>query len=325
MRRVLITHVDSAVGRRLVKVLYHDPDVSLVLGMGTGPEPSFFEAYRDKCAYQRLDLAKARHLNNFFHSERFARARLDSVLHLPFTSNPPGEHIPGNVSVLVSETRRLVEECQKQSCIERFVYLSTAFVYRPEPGNASVFDEGQLLGYDAEEDPEVRSWIDADMICQREANDPKLSMTILRAASIVTENGDFVNSPPLQRGSTPLGFDPIFSVVTERDVARALVLALHSDRPGAYNISGREVFPRSELCSNERRFGLLTVPGFVNGAVSLIETALGRNSSHSTVFHRFGAVLNTRLAAESLGFEPQYRVEVRGRGGERRVETVRCR
>ncbi|MCP5110773.1 MAG: hypothetical protein GY953_08070, partial [bacterium] len=109
------------------------------------------------------------------------------------------------------------------------------------------------------------------------------------------------------------------------DVARALVLALHSDQPGAYNISGREVFPRSELCSNERRFGMLTIPGFVNGAVSLIETALGRNSSHSTGFHRFGAVLNTRLAAETLGFEPQYRVEVRGRGGERRVETVRCR
>ena len=68
MRRVLVTHVDSPVGRRLTKALYHDTDVSLVLGTGTGPTPSFLEAYRDKCAYQRIDLAKSRHIRSFFNS-----------------------------------------------------------------------------------------------------------------------------------------------------------------------------------------------------------------------------------------------------------------
>ncbi len=58
MRRVLVSHVDSAVGRRLVKALYHDPDVSLVFGVGTGPTPSFLDPYREKCFYQRLDLKK---------------------------------------------------------------------------------------------------------------------------------------------------------------------------------------------------------------------------------------------------------------------------
>jgi hypothetical protein len=41
VRRVLVTHVDSAMGRRLVKALFHDPDVSLVFATGTGPTPSF--------------------------------------------------------------------------------------------------------------------------------------------------------------------------------------------------------------------------------------------------------------------------------------------
>src|SRR5262249_26907499 len=62
MRRVLVTHVESAVGRRVVKALYHDPEVALVLALGTEAEPTFLAAYRDKVAYQRLDLAKARHL-----------------------------------------------------------------------------------------------------------------------------------------------------------------------------------------------------------------------------------------------------------------------
>ncbi len=143
MRRVMVTHTDSPVGRRLVKALYHDPDITLVFGTGTGPRPSFLDAYRAKCVYQRVDLAKARHLSNFFRSERFARAHVDSVVHLPFVTEQTGERIPGNVSSLVSETRRLTEECKNQRSIQRFVYLSSAFVYQPEPGNVNVFSEDQ--------------------------------------------------------------------------------------------------------------------------------------------------------------------------------------
>jgi hypothetical protein len=138
MRRVLVTHVESAVGRRVVKALFHDPEVALVLALGTESEPTYLAPYRGKVAYQRLDLAKARHLQSFLHSERFARARPDSVIHLPFAGDAPGERVPGGVPSLVSETRRLVEECVEKPAIERFVYLSSVFVYDPEPGNGNV-------------------------------------------------------------------------------------------------------------------------------------------------------------------------------------------
>jgi len=322
--RVLVTHIDSPVGRRLAKALYHDPDVALVYGTGTGPRPSFLDAYREKCAYQRIDLAKARHLTSFFRSERFARAQVDSVIHLPFVREQMGERIPGNVPSLVSETRRLLEQCQKQKGIERFVYLSSAFVYRPEPGNVNVFSEDQLLGFEAEGDYEVRAWIDADLICQGELNDPKLKMTILRASTIVTEGGEFLQSPPLLGGAPPLGFDPILSVVADRDVARALVLALHSDRPGIYNIAGHEVFPCSQLRRKPQRFGPISVPRVVSATFSFLAQSVGSSRGRHRGFQRYGFVLNTRLAAEMLGFEPQYRIELRGRGPDLRVDTVRC-
>lgn len=325
MRRVLVTHLDSAIGRRLTKTLYHDPDVELVLGVGTGPSPSFVEAYREKCAYQRLDLAKARHMNSFFKSERFARARLNSVIHLPFVDDRVGERIPGNVPSLVSETRRLVEECKKRRSIERFVYLSSAFVYRPEPGNAHFVAEDQLLGFEAGDDPRVRAWIDADLICQGELNHFRLKLTILRAATIVTEAGDFLNSPPLERGDRPLGYDPLISLVADRDVARALVLALHSDRPGIYNIAGGGVFACSNLRNDGRHIGPLPVPGVLSSAVSLLGQTLRGRFRRDSGLHRYGLVVNTSLAHEILGFEPVYRVEVRGRGQERRVDTIRAR
>ncbi|MFQ5514199.1 MAG: NAD-dependent epimerase/dehydratase family protein [Myxococcota bacterium] len=325
MRHVLVTHLDSIVGRRLVKALFHDPEVSIVLGTGTGPRPSFLDAYQAKCAYQQLDLAKARHLTSLFHSERFARARIDSVIHLPFVNEEGSGRIPGNVPSLVSETRRLLEACKKHRSIERFVYLSSAFVYRPEPGNVNIFDEEHLLGFETEGDVQVRAWIDADLICQGELNDPQLKMTILRTATILTETGEFLQSPPLARGEAPLGFDPMLSVVADRDVARALVLALHSDRPGIYNIAGGEVFPCSELRRGPRRIGPLPVPGVLSAAFSVVDQAIGLSRRRESGLQRYGVVLDTRLARESLGFEPLYRIELRGRGSARRVDTIRFR
>jgi nucleoside-diphosphate-sugar epimerase len=325
MRRVLLTHLDSPVGRRVAKALFHDPDVALVLGVGTEAEPSFLAPYRGKVAYQRLDLAKARHLQSFLHSERFARARIDSVIHLPFASEQPGERVPGGISSLVSETRRLVEECASRPAIARFVYLSSAFVYGPEPGNGNVVSEAQLLAFDAETEPEVRAWIDADLVCQGELHGSALAMTILRAATIVTEAGSFLNSPPLARHDFAIGYDPMLAVVSERDVARAIVLALHADRPGIYNIAGREVFPRSQLGSSERRLAGVTLPAPLGGALAFVEQLLGRGPARGAAFERYGLVPSSRLAEEALGFEPQYRIEVRGSGSARRIDTVRCR
>lgn len=323
-RRVLVTHVDSPVGRRLVKALYHDPEVALVLGTGSEKAPTFLEAYQEKCVYQRVDFARSRDVQSFFASERVARARLDSVIHLPFAAERPGARIPGNLPSLVAETQRLLDACRETRGIERLVYLSSGFVYRPEPGNANVVNEDTVLDLEAQVDAEIRAWIDADLLCQRELDGKRLRVTILRAAAIVSDGGAFVHSPPLERGEAAVGFDPMFSVVSDRDVARALVLALHGDRPGIYNVAGTEVFPRSELCAEPpRRVGPLPVPGLVRSVVSLAESALGFGSAGP--LYRYGLVLDTRHAAEALGFEPWYRIEVRRQSGARRIDAVRCR
>jgi nucleoside-diphosphate-sugar epimerase len=312
-------------GRRLVKTLYHDPDVALVLGVDSDPSPSFLEAYRSKCVYQRLDLAKARHLLSFFQSERFARARLDSVIHLPFVHERVGERVPGNLHVLVSETRRLLEHCKRESRIERFVYLSTSFVYEPEPGNVSFASEAHSLDLEGNRSPEVRAWVDADLLCQAELHDPRLRMTILRSATIATESGEFLLSPPLEHGEPPIGFDPMVSVVSDRDVARALALALHSEQGGIYNIAGREVFPLSELVAVRASGGRLRLAFGVRSLVSRFAHTVSALRSGNQGYCRYGVVLDTRRATEALGFEPHYRIELRRVGNGKRVEAIRCR
>jgi UDP-glucose 4-epimerase len=325
VRRVLVTHVDGTLGRRLVKALYHDPEVALVLGLDTGPSPSFLEAYRSKVVYQRLDLAKARHLLNFFQSERFARGRLDSVIHLPFVRETPNERVPGNIHVLVSETRRLLQHCKREKGIERFIYLSSGFVYEPEPGNVNIASEDQGLNLEENRSSEVRAWVEADLLCQAELHDPELRTTILRSATIVAETGEFLMSPPLEEGDPPFGFDPMLSVISDRDVARAIGLALHADHPGIYNVAGREVFALSDLIATRARSSPIPLLSDARSLVSRIGRSVDWLRSGDDEFRRFGIVLDTRRAGEGLGFEPAYRIEIRRAISGRRVEAIRCR
>ncbi len=319
MRRVLVSHVDSRLARRLIKALYHDPEVVLVLGLGTGPTPGYLKPYRDKCVYQRLDLARPRHVLNLFRSERFLRTRPNSVIHLPPLLDV--RRVPGKLPVAVAETRCLIEECKQRPEIERFVHLSSGFVYRAEPGNANVVSEEQVLDFDAAS--EIRAFVDADLTCQAELKNPEFRVTILRPATIVTETGEVLQSPPLEVPEAPLGFDPMLSVVSERDVASALLLALHADCPGIYNIAGREVFPRSALARSLRGVARPTLPRLLSSAVSLARQTLDLLRGSESGCRRYGLALDTRRARESLGFEPQYRIELHGPDG--RIETVAVR
>ena len=45
MKRVLVTHADEPIGRRIVKTLFHDPEVEGILAVGDGPSPRGFDRF----------------------------------------------------------------------------------------------------------------------------------------------------------------------------------------------------------------------------------------------------------------------------------------
>ena len=66
-------------------------------------------------------------------------------------------------------------------------------------------------------------------------------------------------------------------------------------------------------------------PPVIGDSLSLLKSLLGRGSHGDNGWCRYGVVLDTGLAANILGFEPQYKIEVSGEGASRRVDTVRYR
>ena len=98
MTNVLITHADEPVGRRIVKTLYHDPDVETIFAIGDGPAPRAFDRFLASSdphvSYARVDLAKHRPVSDLFHSSRFREAEVDTVVHVPRHGAPAAQAAP---------------------------------------------------------------------------------------------------------------------------------------------------------------------------------------------------------------------------------------
>ncbi|MBW2694787.1 MAG: hypothetical protein JRE57_19550, partial [Deltaproteobacteria bacterium] len=299
MTHVLVTHADEPIGRRVVKNLYHDPNVEVIFALGSGPPPRKFDAYlansEPRVTYTRLDLAKHRPVHDLFHSAGFRAADVDTVVYVP-------------------RSRLLLQHCLETRTIQHLVAIGSAFVYRLPPGNANHLSEDSELNLDPNVMPEVRAWIDSDMIFHSEVHNDRLRVVLLRVPTVVAAGGYVYLHPSLagRPGSRvrALGFDPICALVSDKDVARAVRAATRAPVSGIFNIAGGEAIPLSML-SRWTGHTSIPVPGPLLGMLDATERALGiesRLGAGGGAHLRYGFTLDTDRAAEELGFRSQYRI-----------------
>lgn len=333
--RVLITHADEPLGRRIVKTLYHDDAVAAIFAVGAGPPPRSFDRYlgsdQSRLQYARVDLARHRGARDFFHSERFVLAEIDCVIHVPRHGAAAGSAPPivAGLPERTAETRLVLQNCLETPSIRHLVALGSAFVYRLPPGNANRLAEESELDLDPDVPAEIRSWIDCDMIFHGEVHNDRLRVVLLRLPTVVAEGG-YVYLNPLLEGRPglrlrALGFDPICALVSDKDVARAVQAAAHSRRPGIYNISGSEAVPLS-LLSRWTGRAALPVPSWLLRAAGRITRLAGSQplvgAAGLPQLH-YGFTLDTARAEQELGFRPSYQIGLARAGdGALRLETA---
>jgi nucleoside-diphosphate-sugar epimerase len=333
--RVLVTHADEPIGRRVVKTLFHDPDVSHVLAVGDGPPPRSFDRFlagaEPRLAYARADLARHRPMSDLFHSPRFREAEIDTLVHVPRHGAPAGAPAPivAGVAERTAEARLVLQHCLEATGVRSLVAVGSAFVYRLPPGNANRLHEDSELDLDPDVAPETRSWIDCDMIFHGELHNDRLRVVLLRVPTVVAEGG-FVYMHPLLAGRPgarlrPLGYDPICALVSDKDVARAVQAAVHARGPGIYNVAGNESVPLSLLARWTGRASL-PLPGMLLGLAERASRLVGRETlpgAADAARLRFGFTLDTRRAERELGFRPTNRVGLARAGdGSLRLETA---
>jgi len=335
MTRILVTHADEPIGRRVVKNLYHDPAVEVLFTLGNGPPPREFDAYlagsEPRVTYTRLDLAKHRPVHDFFHSAAFRDGEIDTVVYVPRHGAGPSVAVPlvGGLSERTAESRVLLQHCLETRTIGNLVAIGSAFVYRLPPGNANHLSEDSELNLDPAVMPEIRAWIDCDMIFHSEVHNDRLRVVLLRVPAVVAAGGYVYMHPSLsgRPGSRlrALGFDPICALVSDKDVARAVRAATKTPASGIFNIAGSAAVPLSMLARWTGHTSI-PLPGPMLDAIDTAERLLGVESHLGAAggeHLRYGFTLDTDRAVAELGFRPQYRIGLARAGdGALRLETA---
>jgi UDP-glucose 4-epimerase len=334
MANVIVTHADEPIGRRIVKTLYHDPRVAVILALGDGPPPRSFDRFlagrKPRVTYARVDLAKHRPVSDLFRSGPFRAAEIDTLIYVPRHGAAPSQttQLIGGLMERTAESRLVLQQCLEISSIQNLVAIGSAFVYRLVPGNANRLNEESELDLDPEVTPEIRSWIDSDMIFHGEIHNERLRIVLLRVPTVVAAGGYVYLNPTLggRAGSRvrALGFDPICALVSDKDVARAVQAAIQARASGIFNIAANEVLPLSVLARWTGRVNI-PVPAPMLGWVAAVARATGTDSrgAENSQQLRFGFTLDTSRAVAELGFSARYRIGMARAGdGALRLETA---
>ncbi|HPI76251.1 MAG TPA: NAD-dependent epimerase/dehydratase family protein [bacterium] len=183
---------------------------------------------------------------------------IDAVIHLAFGQS---EEMSTDERMMtnVYGTFQMLGLAKKYG-VRQFIYPSSTIVYGARQDNPALLRERHpLLGN--RDIPSVRDRIEADMICQTQAQSSSgLRVVILRMVPIWRSSGESLLTMYMKGDYVPtlLGFDPMFQIIYEDEVLDAFIAALKCPTArGAYNIRGHIHLPLGEVI---RRLGKKPVP-----------------------------------------------------------------
>jgi UDP-glucose 4-epimerase len=102
-----------------------------------------------------------------------------------------------------------------------------------------------------------------------------------------------------------LGYDPMQQFIHERDIARALLLSLQSDKAGVYNVAGEGVIPWSHAV---RTAGAtpVPIPHFLAYPFFALASQVGaRFPKHLLDYFRYPTIVSDEAFRKDMGYEPQ--------------------
>jgi UDP-glucose 4-epimerase len=195
--------------------------------------------------------------------------------------------------------------------VPKLVVLSSANVYGPQPENPQFLtEEAPLLG--AQDFRGIRDLVELDMLAQSFFwRHPQTETVILRPCHIL---GRVRNAPSnylrLQRPMTVMGFDPMVQVIHERDVVRALELAIQPGVRGIFNLKGPGELRLSQIFDKLGRVSR-PVPGPIAAAAleRLWRLRLVSFPAPQLDHIRYLCMVDDARAREELGFAPSFDIQ----------------
>ena len=241
-RRVLITGLDTFWGGRMAQALEAQPDVEMILGLGT-KEP--------KVPLERTEFVRSDQKYSIL--SRIVRAtQVDTIVHtfLETNSSEVSGRILHEINV-IGTLNLLAAAGAAGASVRKVVVKSSTHVYGSAEQDPTWFREEDTRTGPVRTRLE-RSLIEVESLVRDFAEDnPHLDVTVLRFANVLGTDIITPISFDLRKRILPCvaGFDPLVQFVEEDDVVRALEFVTAHHVPGVFNVAGEGKLPWSEVAT----------------------------------------------------------------------------
>ncbi len=239
-RRILLTGLDTFWGGRVAAALERDPDVEVVVGMGTGTPSVELE----RTEYVRAD-------TSYSLLARIVKAtQVDTIVHtfLVVDSSSMSGRALHEINV-IGTMNLLAAASATGSSVRQVAVKSSSLVYGSHPSDPAWFTEDTPRSRPPRTRLE-RSLTEVESYVRDFAEEnPSVLVTLMRFANVLGPEIATPISRNLHRGVMPMvaGYDPLMQFVAEEDVVRCLEGVVTRSISGVYNVAGDGRIPVSEV------------------------------------------------------------------------------
>lgn len=294
---IAITGISGYFGRVLLPLLEQDDTVERVIGIDCRPLSA------------RLPEKVQLHLKDVRDPtvEKLLQGT-DVLIHMAFVlMRPPGVRQKEIEERNIQDALAIFKAAARQG-VRKIIFTSSVVAYGLHPDNPVPLTEESPLRpnaglYYGRAKAAIEQYLD-----KFEKEHPEIVVTRLRPCTVVGPRADPAQMASLVNPTTILvrGANPLYQLVYEDDLARALYLAVQKDLPGAYNVAGDAPLTLRELA--ELRGGrIITLPYLVVRALMGAIWRIGRSpfAPEWTDLLRYPLVASNEKL-KGLGWAPQY-------------------
>ncbi len=294
-KKILITGASSAIARLVAGAL--SPKYELV-GVDPRPSPSnsHFPGEFIVADYHGRKL-----------DEVFQKYQFDSVMHLGRIRESQNYSSQYRFQMNVIGTQKLLELC-KQNAVKNLIVLSTYHVYGAHRLNALQLTEESPLRA-SQSFPELVDAVELDHAATTFMwRNREVRTTVLRPANVIGKHIRNTICSLLRSGVCPkiFGFDPLMQFIDEKDLARALILALEQPISGVFNVAGEGLIAYAHAIDHANAVTIPLPPFITAGFVRLIAELSKMNlPPYLMEFFKYPTVINDDLFREKFGYQPK--------------------
>ena len=202
-------------------------------------------------------------------------------------------------------TRAMVEYCDRYG-VQQMIFCGRHTYYGAQPDSPLYHTEDEPpMGI--HNFPELADLVAADLFAGSTLwRYPKINTAVLRICYTLGPNrhgtlAGFLRGP---RVPTVMGFDPLFHVMHEHDVARAIVVAIEKNLRGVFNVSGPPPVPLSVMIRETGRSEIPVPEPLMN--LSMGRFGLPRLPKGAVDHLKYPIVIDSAAFQKATGFVPKH-------------------